>query len=76
MARKIGGNLPTHRVLFRHHHVGITRTALHGDTVLHDYLLGKQLDADCVAFCRHVDVLCPTNDSVAGNTLAVAVDVR
>jgi len=72
MARKIGGNLSTQRVLLGRRDVGISRTVRDCDVLLYDRLLVGQLDADCVAFFWHVVDNHTANSSVSGNKLTVA----
>jgi len=75
MARKIGGNLPSQRLLPVHRDVGISRAARDGNTVYYGHLLDDQLNADGVAFLLHLAANHTTNLSCSGNKLLAAKDI-
>ena len=54
LARKIGGNLSTHRVLSLRHHSGIPVDVCDGDSDLYDHLLDVKYDADIFQFLSAV----------------------
>ena len=72
MARQIGGNLSTQRVLLGSRDVGISSTVNNEIVDYYDRLLDDELNADSVSFFCHISANHTTTVSSSGNKLAVA----